>query len=184
MAREHALKKDWLTAAELSVLKLRGLPKTKRGILKTIEREAWDQCGPKFVRRRKGKGGGFEFHIDNLPAAARHHLAVERHKAHMPEGIKIMTPETEPEDFTEHQSVRRDARLELLAIFKVFHVHSKLAKRTAEFEFAKAYNAGVADIPGWVRAGTVPSSIAPGTNPGNPSVKWLHGHPAGRFPQA
>ncbi|MFK5979737.1 MAG: transposase [Rhizobiaceae bacterium] len=146
------LQKDWLTAAEISSLKLRGLPQTKRGVANVIEREGWDDRGDKFARKTNGKGGGFEYSLENLPAAARHDLAIKRHKAAIPEGVEVMTPATVPDDFSQHQTIRRDARLELLAIFKVFHVKCGLAQRSAEFEFARSYNANAVEIPSWVRA--------------------------------
>jgi hypothetical protein len=143
---------DWHTASELARLKLRGLPKTKMGILNLIDREGWATRGQKLARRRNGRGGGWEYHINNLPAPSRHHLAIKRHKTLVPEDIEVLIPETEPEDFTKTQSIRRDARLEILGLFDVFHSNCNLALRTAEFEFARAWNAGAIKAPGWVLA--------------------------------
>ncbi|PCI03879.1 MAG: hypothetical protein COB78_05860 [Hyphomicrobiales bacterium] len=146
------LQKDWLTASEISILKLRGMPQSKRGVLQLIDRENWSERGEKLARKRNGKGGGFEYAIENLPAASRHDLAIKRHKAAIPDGVEVMTPATVPDDFSQHQTIRRDARLELLAIFKIFYVKCGLSQRSAEFEFSRSYNANAVKIPSWVRA--------------------------------
>lgn len=66
--------KCWFTAAELAELRLPGLPTTKRKI-----NEDWaplwsvtvDAYGALLSRPRQARGGGLEFHINVLPAAAR-----------------------------------------------------------------------------------------------------------------
>ncbi|MEO7691261.1 MAG: transposase domain-containing protein [Sphingomonas sp.] len=69
--------KIWFTAAELAELALPGLPKAKRKINEDhVPRWALqvDASGAPLARPRKGRGGGFEFHIDVIPAAARAEL--------------------------------------------------------------------------------------------------------------
>jgi transposase InsO family protein len=71
--------RPWLTAAEIAALALPGLPATKRGLNKVLEREGWaaarDTKGAPLARPRSGRGGGTEYHISLLPAAARAVLA-------------------------------------------------------------------------------------------------------------
>ncbi|MGR4892252.1 transposase domain-containing protein [Sphingopyxis sp. LARHCG72] len=67
--------KLWFTASELEELQLSGLPKRKRDINRLADAEDWklavDASGSPLARRHSGHGGGFEYHINLLPAAAR-----------------------------------------------------------------------------------------------------------------
>jgi putative transposase len=71
--------KQFYTAAEIAALGLAGLGKCKRRINERAERELWalktDAHGAPLARRRVGRGGGLEYHILILPAAARLDLA-------------------------------------------------------------------------------------------------------------
>lgn len=70
---------DWLTAAEIADLRLPGVPATKRGVMIRAEREDWQVPDRRWSedraegvwRRRRGKGGGVEYHYSVLPARAR-----------------------------------------------------------------------------------------------------------------
>ncbi|MDR3438909.1 DNA-binding protein, partial [Telmatospirillum sp.] len=61
--------KEWMTAAEIAGLKLPGLPATKRRVNDLASRETWER------RERSGRGGGFEYRVSSLPAAAQRALA-------------------------------------------------------------------------------------------------------------
>jgi transposase InsO family protein len=67
--------KLWFTASELEELQLSGLPKRKRDINRMADAEDWklavDAGGSPLARRHSGHGGGFEYHINLLPASAR-----------------------------------------------------------------------------------------------------------------
>ncbi len=71
--------KVWYTAAELADMALPGLPKTKRKINERAAAEGWalatGKVGEPLARPRQARGGGLEYHIDVLPAAARTTLA-------------------------------------------------------------------------------------------------------------
>ena len=54
---------EYLTPAEMADLRLDGLPTTKRNINSLADREGWRQLGAKYARKRKGRGGGWEYHI-------------------------------------------------------------------------------------------------------------------------
>lgn len=66
--------KEWFSAAELASLKLPDLPGTHRGVRRKMIREGWDDARqPNRLparRRRKGRGGGSEYHVSLLPPAA------------------------------------------------------------------------------------------------------------------
>ena len=69
---------EWFSALELGKLKLPGLPKSKRKINEDHAPRWALQVradGTPLARKRKGVGGGLEFHIDVLPASARAQLA-------------------------------------------------------------------------------------------------------------
>lgn len=61
--------REWYTAAELAGFALRGLPRSKQGVLRLAHAEFW--------RRRVGTGRGgerYEFHCTGLPERAFHDL--------------------------------------------------------------------------------------------------------------
>jgi putative transposase len=67
--------KEWFTALELAELKLPGLATTKRKLNERAAEETWalrvDGKGAPLARPRQARGGGIEYHVDVLPAAAR-----------------------------------------------------------------------------------------------------------------
>lgn len=71
--------RQFFTVAELAEMQVAGLPKSQREINKRARKECWDvkadDYGHPLARRRCGKGGGYEYHISVLPAAARADLA-------------------------------------------------------------------------------------------------------------
>lgn len=66
---------SWLTADEIAALNLPGLPSTKRRVNELAKREGWkdrlNAAGEPMARRRKGRGGGYEYHISLLPMRAQ-----------------------------------------------------------------------------------------------------------------
>ncbi len=76
---------SWYTAAELAALKLSGLSGAKRKVNALADEQNWavrtGQDGEPLARRRRGRGGGYEYHISLLPAAARADLARRGHQA-------------------------------------------------------------------------------------------------------
>ncbi|ABM25750.1 Integrase, catalytic region [Shewanella sp. W3-18-1] len=63
----------WLTAKELEDFP--ELPKTESGVIRRAKREGW------ICRKREGRGGGFEYHLNSLPLAAQQHILSEKTKA-------------------------------------------------------------------------------------------------------
>lgn len=60
--------RDWLSASDIAMLALAGLPRTPRGVLGLANRCGWRE-GDR-VRLRNGRGGGLEFHYTLLPPPA------------------------------------------------------------------------------------------------------------------
>ncbi len=69
--------KEWFTARELAGLL--GMPATVSGVIRLAKRENWQS------RKRQGRGGGREYHIQSLPEAARAHLALQ----HLPPPVAV-----------------------------------------------------------------------------------------------
>ena len=65
----------WFTASELAGLALPGLPQGRTNLLRMIAAQKWNlrlaPNGDPLARKRQGRGGGFEYHLDLLPQAAR-----------------------------------------------------------------------------------------------------------------
>lgn len=66
---------EWFSAAELAERRLPGMPASKFGVQKRADSEGWAQAttpdGAPLARRRQGRGGGTEYHVSLLPAAAQ-----------------------------------------------------------------------------------------------------------------
>ena len=62
---------EFKTAAEWVSTQLWQLPRTERAIQIMAKREDWQQLGSKKARKRRGRGGGWEYHISCLPKAAQ-----------------------------------------------------------------------------------------------------------------
>lgn len=61
---------EWWSAAEIADARLPDLPTTKRKVNQRAKDEGWDRQSGK-IRRRKGKGGGLEYHYSLFPIRAR-----------------------------------------------------------------------------------------------------------------
>ncbi|SDR15990.1 Mu transposase C-terminal domain-containing protein [Pseudovibrio sp. Tun.PSC04-5.I4] len=66
---DNGAKREWYNAQEFSELDLVGIPNTKRNINALASREDWQSTT--LARKRSGRGGGWEYHIDLLPEPAR-----------------------------------------------------------------------------------------------------------------
>ena len=60
--------KPYMNAQEIADLKLANAPKTKSAVIRLAKREGWRDSS--LARKRKGKGGGWEFHVSLLNDAA------------------------------------------------------------------------------------------------------------------
>lgn len=67
---EIAPDQEWWTASEIAEARLPDLPLTKRHVNRLVAQSGW-QGDPKLARRRKGRGGGWEYHWSLMPQRAR-----------------------------------------------------------------------------------------------------------------
>ncbi len=67
--KDNGAQCEWFTARELTTLNLPEIPATERAVQLSAKRCDWQSTS--LARKRKGRGGGWEYHIDLLPEAAR-----------------------------------------------------------------------------------------------------------------
>lgn len=145
--------KTWLSAAEIAALALPGLPAFKRGVVRHAERVAWkDRAG--LTRPRAGRGGGFEYSIDLLPAEARAaYVAAHIGSIELPAAIaRAAAGEEEAAGLSGAATDGRDARLALMAMAGRCAREAKLSRKRADRHFADLYNEGKVDAAAWIRA--------------------------------
>jgi transposase InsO family protein len=145
--------REWFSPQELADLALREFPTSKRGWNEFIDAHDWlSQKGK--VRRREGSGGGFEYHISLLPAAARLELATREVAASEVPFAAAAEAAADPqaEALTSTAREARDARLALLAAVDTFCCDARMSKRDGEPAFCRRYNNGEFDIAPWIRA--------------------------------
>ncbi|WP_102226895.1 transposase domain-containing protein [Acidimangrovimonas sediminis] len=75
---------EWWTADEIAASGLPDVPATKRGVNQMAERHHW-RAQPGLARRRKGRGGGWEYSWRLLPARAQRKLLTGAAVAAQPE---------------------------------------------------------------------------------------------------
>lgn len=68
MSARSVLVKEYMTAAEIALLGLKGLPGSERGISRIAKQQGWRDSS--LAREREGKGGGWEYHFTQLSAFA------------------------------------------------------------------------------------------------------------------
>ncbi|MEM7507663.1 MAG: transposase domain-containing protein [Pseudomonadota bacterium] len=81
---QEPMHKVWWTADEIAVAQLPDLPGTPFGIKKLARRQHWNRH-PGGTRRRKGRGGGLEYHFMLFPQRARDFLAAQAGTAQVTE---------------------------------------------------------------------------------------------------
>jgi len=145
--------RDWLSAPELAALSLPGLPETERGWRDYAEREGWLERTDK-VRLRKGRGGGLEYSIDLLPAAALAAYAARAigDVALAPEDAAAASIEEAKKRLTLIALDNRDARLTLIAAADLYARNATLSRNMADRTFAALYNLGRIEVEPGVRA--------------------------------
>jgi len=109
--------KEWFSAKELAGMP--GLPGTIQGVKKAAKREGWKS------RKRKGRGGGFEYHLSALPLATREHISRSAFEKQQPDDIALLeqipgvqAQETLAEEQAEHARLLAKGLKEFAAIPK------------------------------------------------------------------
>lgn len=154
--------KNWFTAAELADLALPGLSRAKRRINERAERGRWalktDASGAPLARRRAGRGGGLEYHVQILPSAARMELArrgiaTEDRDAHPDAHVRDLPPASRTWAWFEAQSdsVRAEAhrRAAIVARVEAFE-RSNLSRSAAAARAAAEAAIASSTLWGWL----------------------------------
>jgi hypothetical protein len=123
------------------------MPATKRAWQDLVEREGWLSRTDKF-RLRKGHGGGLEYHVDLLPAAALATLAA-RSIGEVALSAAAIAPRADQLTLPAIES--RDARLALVAAADRFARQGSLTRNTADRAFCALYNLEKIEVEPWVR---------------------------------
>lgn len=146
--------REWFTARELAEFALNGLPSTERAFQIRASKDIWK------TKPRQSIGGGFEYHISNLPEAAQieliQKLVGEKTISAMAETCRTfecLTPE-----FTTPASTADDlknAKIIIVGLFDQFCATSALAITKAEDPFLTYYRnqraaKNYAFVPEWV----------------------------------
>lgn len=135
--------KLWLNAQEIADLKLDGFPSSKMGVTKLADREGWGKT--EFARKREGRGGGLEYHIDLFPLAPRMQYAatfclLDEHD--------LVTETSEELDFRAER--KRNARLIVLRASERFRCQTDLPQTASDHLFIQLYAASKVPVPDWV----------------------------------
>lgn len=131
--------KEWYTVRELAEFLLPGLPSTRRGILKRSCNEKWSG------RARENQGGGFEYHITNLPQIAQDELI---NRAINATSLKNSVPIEQPQ---KKEDQRKTARLIILRILDIHRASTKTTDNQAVKSFCVLYKLrGIEGIPEWI----------------------------------
>lgn len=106
--------KQWLTAKEYAEANLPGYPSTESGMVRRIQRENWE------AQQRMGRGGGFEYHINNLSLDARKALEAQQagqlltRVAEAPKQLAPATKALANQPLSEKQRTTADARVTII----------------------------------------------------------------------
>lgn len=154
--------KLWLTAQEIADERLPDLPATKQNINAFAARNGWRDCDGK-ARRRPGAagGGGFEYHIDLLPAWARlaylrKHVAVDE----MPLQREI-AEDPRTESLSGPAITARDARLIVSKMADRHHAGCGLSVGASDRLFSELFNGGSMPVAPWIKQAV--GSVSPRT---------------------
>jgi len=100
--------KEWFSASEL--VGMPGLPNTPQNVKCRAKRECWKK------QKRKGRGGGWEYHLSSLPKETEQHLRHQYYLSHIHETINanplfadMITPEVIPGVKTREQLASDEA---------------------------------------------------------------------------
>lgn len=149
--------KPWYAAAEL--VGLPGLPGTIRSIHRLASARGWQS------RRREGRGGGNEYHLDSLSPDIRTHLVAAQLRessdasahAGQTDAMKLELIHVTERSFGQQEreqslrathslnagdQARLTARLEIIQLMTDFQRLSGLSVVDAQYRFAEQYNAG------------------------------------------
>ncbi len=157
--------KEWWSAADLAASGLPDIPTTKRGLTKMIDRQNW-VAQPGLVRRRSGRGGGFEYHWSLLPQRAQQHLLLvatsdQTEKAEA-EQMSAAEAWTYYDKLADKAKAKATSRLKAIQLVEALE-RGGLTKDQAVRNASKQLHCGVRSIWNWfdMIAGIAPSDRLP-----------------------
>lgn len=151
--------RGWFTLSELTEQQLPGLPTSYRSLYRFIEDQNWlnktTHDGEGLSRKRSGSngGGGTEYHISLLPAAARAAISAQATKI---DSLKLAAPPRRIEPQIEApahagDALRIDSRLAVLTMADAyFSANMTLGRKVADADFCARYNARELAVDQWV----------------------------------
>ncbi|QND45336.1 DDE-type integrase/transposase/recombinase (plasmid) [Rhizobium lusitanum] len=142
--------KEWLTAREIAAETLPDMPTTESAVIRYAEREIWD-THVTYARKRRGRGGGMEYHYRLLPTLAQV-AYVQRHMTIGAEPVEVATVANPHEPLTRNAETERDARLAILTAYALFSRGLRLNQQACVQIFCDRYEMGSILVDGWVKA--------------------------------
>jgi len=143
--------KQWFTTGELAELGLNGLPGSKIGIHRRIARENW-AAYTALARKREGSagGGGFEYHLDQLPMISRLDYLARQVVVDVKDIAENRPEFTDCETASATEMTERDARLAIVAIADRFKRDSGYSTAGADDWFCRLIKSGSLNLPEWI----------------------------------
>ena len=139
--------KEWWSPADLADSRLPDVPTSKRGVEQLAKREGWRMIDG-AVRRRSGRGGGFEYSWQVLPVRARKKLVLDACDAEVVEQPDRRVAWAEYEGLTLSAKRKAEARLAILEEVEAL-VHAGYGRGVAVGEVAGLRGKGQRTIWGW-----------------------------------
>ena len=138
--------KTWWSADELVEARLPDMPSTKRRI--NARAEDWRRV-PGAVRRREGRGGGWEYHWSVLPLAAQQALLADTFEVRKAEPIDRDTAWAEFEGLTAAAKAKAAYRLALIDEVDLLNA-AGLTKTNAVAQTARVHGVSTRTIFNWL----------------------------------
>jgi putative transposase len=141
---ESMLKERYFTAIEYADMQLPGLPKTESGIKRKAKKGHWEK------RPRQGRGGGWEYSIESLPANARLAFIDRTLNLSTPNAGETLPPK-DPSQIKPWQKKIADRRLKIVKEF--FQVRKDIPpKKLTEVKrkFSKHNNINYKTLNNWI----------------------------------
>ena len=143
---EGKLKEKYFAANELAEMQLPGMPSTKRNINRKAKKENWQS------RARSGRGGGWEYSLESLPAEAR--MAFIERTLNLSETNTDETPTQK--DVTQMKPWQREIADKRMMLVKEFIQARKDVppKKLMEFKrkYSKNHSITYRTLDGWIKA--------------------------------
>lgn len=145
LSPDRSVLQAWLTSQEVAELSERSthnvFPTTKSAVIRFAKRHGWNTI-PNLIRKRKGRGGGNEYHISLLPdtlqafALAESHKCIETADQHTHKALEERRQkELATTDLTARQRAVMDARAAVLNIVEQRQIENGQSRRQAIIAF-------------------------------------------------